>query len=305
MAGIIGTASLAAAVLPALPLPSPEATELSPGLELARPESREPTRSLVAGAETAHMTGPTVEAALVSASAESDEQQVAIAPVELAVSAPGLCDTKLRLSAILYDSRRPERSSAVLGLRMPRSATFYRRGARVSEYELVKVHPRGVLLRRDDRACWLRIMPADRRPERAAAHTVKAKPRQRARGRAAFSARELDTGVHKLGPASFRVERELLKQALARANKIARATRVTYQQHQGRPVGVRLRRIARDGLLARLGLQRGDNLRTINGLELASAAGMLGARALLPTAKRLSLAIERKGKPVTLEYEIP
>jgi S1-C subfamily serine protease len=185
---------------------------------------------------------------------------------------------------------------------MPRSAALYRSGAQIDDYRLVEIHPRGVRLRRQDSSCWLRITPAARAV--AAASARSAKPGKRSRAKSAFSAHELDSGIQKLGPTSFRVDRGLLKQALGRAQKIGRATRVSYVEHHGRPSGMRLKRIAKNGLLSRLGLKRGDLVRTLNGLSLTDASGMLSARVALPTARTAAVAIERDGRPLTLEYEI-
>jgi general secretion pathway protein C len=289
---VVATAAFAAALLPPMPLSHGPRPDQQASTTLAHTNERAARPERI----------PITESAPVAPMRPSEEPRRSSLDPQDPAQRAAVCDTKLRLIATLHDAHRPENSRAVLGLPMPRSATLYRSGAQVDDFRLVEVHPRGVRLRRHDSSCWLRITPADRGGASASARPSKA--RKRARAKAEFSAHELDSGVEKLGPTSFRVDRVLLKQALERARGIARATRVRYVEHQSRPSGVRLRRIAKDGLLARLGLKRGDTVRTLNGLELTNPSGMLSARVALPTARAVSVVIERDGRPITLEYQI-
>ena len=69
-------------------------------------------------------------------------------------------------------------------------------------------------------------------------------------------------------------------------------------------MGVKLYGIRRGSLLSRLGLQNGDLLRTINGFDMSSPDKALEAYTKLRTASNLTVAIERRGQSMTLDYEI-
>jgi general secretion pathway protein C len=124
------------------------------------------------------------------------------------------------------------------------------------------------------------------------------------RSRTAFSSDELEQSIERLQTGVYRVDRTLLERAFARAPRIARATRARTVQGHGSPVGLSLTRIPAGGLFEHLGLKRGDILKTVNGYQIASMDGMLSARTQLASASRLSLALVRGGRPMTLEYRI-
>jgi general secretion pathway protein C len=59
-----------------------------------------------------------------------------------------------------------------------------------------------------------------------------------------------------------------------------------------------------DTLLGVLGFQNGDRLETINGFNMSSPEKALEAYARLRTAKGLNVKINRRGKPMSLDYHI-
>jgi type II secretory pathway component PulC len=237
--------------------------------------------------------------------AQSEREYVRRPP--LAIPRPGPCRPELqasiRLSGTVYDAHNPDRSLAIMGAQTTRKMAVYRCGARVGTYEILAVRPRAVLLSTDtDDPCWLPLTrpTSTTPPPRATAPA----PKKQRRSRTAFTSDELEQSIHQLQPGVYRVERSLLDRALTRAGKIARTTRTRTVQAHGSPVGLRLTRIASGGLFEHLGLKRGDVLKTVNGFQVASVDGMLSARTKLATAPRLSVAVVRDGKPITLEYRM-
>lgn len=226
------------------------------------------------------------------------------APLRPVEACEGSMQDQIRLSGTIYDPKRPERSFAILGKRSESGTAVYRSGARIGTLELLEVHPRAVLLDSEEGApCWLRMTPVNRstQPERPIAEQKKKKPR--AKGNV-FSKEELEQKVRKLGDGKYRVERSLLQRALESAPALARRTRTKVVQRGGAAVGVSLRRLPRDGLLSHLGFKRGDVIRTVNGISFGNLDGVLKARTQLTSAPRLSVALLRNGKPVTLEYQV-
>ena len=217
---------------------------------------------------------------------------------------PEECNAQLqsnvRLSGTVYNSKRPERSLAILGIPSARRGTaVYRCGSRVGTYRLLEVRPRAVLLSAESvTPCWLRMTrgPAPKpklpAPKRSSSRT------------GAFTSAELDQSIQRLQPNVYSVERALIDRAIGRASTIARRTRARPVQQHGAVVGLSLQRLPRDGLLSRLGLRRGDLLKTVNGFQIASIDGMLRARTQLASAPRLSLALVRGGQQITIEYRL-
>lgn len=89
------------------------------------------------------------------------------------------CKTELRLSGTVYNAAAPERSMAMLHTKDDKRGAVYRAGAMVSEFEVMDVLPRGVLLRGAEGECWLRLKqdPHARPPPRR--HKRKRKKRKK------------------------------------------------------------------------------------------------------------------------------
>ena len=69
-------------------------------------------------------------------------------------------------------------------------------------------------------------------------------------------------------------------------------------------VGIRLFGIRPDSLLGTLGLENGDRLQSINGFEMSDPQKALEAYARLRSAERLTVAVNRRGKPVNIDFNI-
>ena len=82
------------------------------------------------------------------------------------------------------------------------------------------------------------------------------------------------------------------------------AARVIPHEVDGRVVGVKIYGIRRSSLLGHLGIQNGDMMRTINGYDLTDPTAVLDAYSHLRSADQISIAVERRGQPVTMDYGI-
>jgi hypothetical protein len=230
-----------------------------------------------------------------------------IQPVATALPRPGPCSPELqaavRLGGTIYDGRHPDRSLAILGTPSTRKMAVYRCGSRWGYIEILAVRPRAVLLSTEsDPPCWLQ-MTRPNTPTPPPARAGAPAPTKH-RSRIAFSSDELEQSIRMIQPGVYRVERALLERAFKRATEIARTTRTRTIQAHGSVVGLSLTRIPSGGLFERLGMKRGDVLKTVNGFQIGSLDGMLKARTQLGSAPRLSLAFVRDGKPMTFEYRI-
>jgi len=243
--------------------------------------------------------GALIGIALCLTHATAPAQDSGVAPPK-----PDTCgaefQSRVRLSGTLYNARHPERSMAMLGAASSRETAVYRTGSSIGDYRLLEVRPRAVLLGTEhDSPCWLRMARVSPRAPEPPRESRKKKSQ-----RTAFSREELDQSIQRLRDDVYRVDRKLIEQAIARAAILAKRTRTRTVQDHGVPVGLSLVRIPGSGLLSALGLRRGDVLKTLNGLQVASLDGMLRARTQLASAPRLSLALLRDGRQITLEYQL-
>jgi type II secretory pathway component PulC len=195
---------------------------------------------------------------------------------------------------------------ALLGAAMSPVA-LYRSGARVGGVQLLEIRPHAVLLSSDaeESPCWLKMeRPNPNAPAPAPAAPPPEKPKSKKDRKKAFTTEELQRGIQQIGPGIYRVDRNVLNQALARVPKLAKTTRTKTVKRNGQAVGMSLHRIEEGGLFEHLGLKRGDVLKTVNGFDFSSIDGVLSAKTQLTTAPRLSLSLTRQGHPMTLEYRV-
>ncbi|HET6337402.1 MAG TPA: PDZ domain-containing protein, partial [Polyangiales bacterium] len=106
------------------------------------------------------------------------------------------------------------------------------------------------------------------------------------------------------GGASFKVQRALVESVLQDPGAGLGSIRVVPHSKDGRMVGAKLYGIRKDSPLHTLGLQNGDVLLAINGLEIATPDAALDAYSRLRSESNLSVSLERRGEPMTVDYAI-
>ncbi|MBN2196571.1 MAG: general secretion pathway protein GspC [Polyangiaceae bacterium] len=115
---------------------------------------------------------------------------------------------------------------------------------------------------------------------------------------------DMKAKIQRVSATEFNVDRGVVDKILENQADLMRSARVVPEQQDGKVVGVRLFGIRPDTLLGTLGLENGDRLETINGFAMASPEKALEAYARLRTAEKLSVSVNRRGQPVTLEFNI-
>jgi general secretion pathway protein C len=216
-----------------------------------------------------------------------------------------VCQTDVRLSGTMYDARHPERSFAMFHVRAERSGEVYRVGERVAAFAIVSVGERTVVLDDGKSGCYLKLAgapaPAPRAPKPA---KTKAPKKKEPAVSNAFSSAELDAGIRVVGDNKYEVKRELLDKVSERMQQLMQGTQWKNAHGYSGVTGVELTKLASGDLLERLGLKTGDELRTLNGLQLANLESALQARALMSSSPALSLLVQRDGAPTTLDYRV-
>ncbi len=134
----------------------------------------------------------------------------------------------------------------------------------------------------------------------AAVPVVSPRPKPRPRSKLTD---ELARRIERRSDTEFVVEREALELALSPKYQAAvtRSVGVRLHSEAGEVVGARLAYVRSDSIVRKLGLERGDILRAINGYALTGTERALEAYTQLRAAPRLSLELTRGGRPITIE----
>ncbi|HVU53339.1 MAG TPA: type II secretion system protein GspC [Polyangia bacterium] len=117
-------------------------------------------------------------------------------------------------------------------------------------------------------------------------------------------AAELQKGIKKTGENNYEVQRGTVDSLLNNMSALSRAARIVPELKDGRAAGFRLFSVRPDGPFALIGLQNGDVISSINGLEMNSPDQALMVYTKLKSASHLSVGLERNGQKITKEYNI-
>ena len=117
-------------------------------------------------------------------------------------------------------------------------------------------------------------------------------------------AQDLANGITKKGENSYELKRNTLESVLGNMALLSRSARIVPEMKDGKAAGFRLFAVRPDGPFALIGMQNGDIISSINGLEITSPEKALEVYAKLKSASHLSLGMERNGQKVTKEYNI-
>lgn len=114
---------------------------------------------------------------------------------------------------------------------------------------------------------------------------------------------KLDVKVEKNDEGKYTIDRAEIDSAIANLDKLYTQVRAVPHFKDGNPNGLKLLSVRSGSLFSKLGLQRGDILQKINGMDLDIKKG-LEIFNQLKSENNIIMVIERKGAPQTLEYEI-
>jgi general secretion pathway protein C len=115
---------------------------------------------------------------------------------------------------------------------------------------------------------------------------------------------ELDKGIKKTSEHRYEVQRATVDSLLGNMSVLSRSARIVPEIKDGKPAGFRLFSVRPDGPFAKIGLQNGDVISVINGLEMTSPDKALEVYTKLKSASHLSVGLERNGQKITKDYNI-
>ena len=218
---------------------------------------------------------------------------------------PAPCDGSIRLVASYVRRGAPDQSFAAI-TNSTGSSLLYRPDMTVDERNVVAVLSDYVVLQPSGGQPVCSIGMFGDAPPIATARVVAPVVAPEGGGDTALgiSAEEMEQNIQQISETSFGINRTLVDRLLANQAALMSAARVIPHEVDGHVVGVKIYGIRRSSLLGHLGIQNGDMLRTLNGYDLTDPTAVLDAYSRLRTSDSLSISMERRGAPVTVDYAI-
>ena len=141
-------------------------------------------------------------------------------------------------------------------------------------------------------------------PKKVAAKPAPARPKRPGRRGPSKVPDDIKNKIQKISETEFNVDRSVVDKILENQAELMRSARIVPEQQAGKVVGIRMFGIRKDTLLGTLGFQNGDRLESINGFNMASPEKALEAYARLRTASNLNVKVNRRGKPMSIDFRI-
>jgi general secretion pathway protein C len=110
--------------------------------------------------------------------------------------------------------------------------------------------------------------------------------------------------IKKTSDTSYEIPQDVIDIVLNSPTALMRSARVVPAVKDGQARGFRLYAIRPSSLYAKIGLQNGDTVVKLNGMDLISADKALEAYTKLQGAKKVVVELERRGQPVQLTYTV-
>jgi general secretion pathway protein C len=209
----------------------------------------------------------------------------------------------LKLVGILAETKAPAPRFAVIeSTGSAPSQAIYQVGDRVQQVVIVDILPGCVVLKRDgaqQQLCFEAITETAPAPDaalRAAAAPVPSPAPQPDDVSGAET-------VH-IETETWQIRRETLLEQFATMGSLSSQATVTPYFVQGQQRGFRLSQIRAGGIFQHMGLQEGDVLQQVNGLDMLTLQEAFQASQQLHTASTVRLSILRHNRPTTLTYDI-
>jgi general secretion pathway protein C len=114
----------------------------------------------------------------------------------------------------------------------------------------------------------------------------------------------IDSGIKKIDDHHYEISKELVDKVLLNPMGFTKGARVVPAMANGKPSGFKLYSIRPASVYSKLGLQNGDTLLAINGMELTTAEKALEVYTKLRDATTLEVGLTRANKPDSITYSI-
>jgi general secretion pathway protein C len=114
----------------------------------------------------------------------------------------------------------------------------------------------------------------------------------------------VDKGVKRVSDTAYDIDRALVDKILLDPSVVARQARIVPSIKDGKANGFKMYAIRPNSVFAKIGLQNGDTIQSINGFDMSSPDKALEVYTKVRSASNLSISILRRGQPVQMDYSI-
>jgi len=217
-----------------------------------------------------------------------------------ATPSPVRTSMPLKLMAIMFSPppNDPRDSVAVIRDNERNTAGPYLIGGKIRDATVVDIQETRIYLDNGGKPEFLDLLDAPPAPAAAPAAAPPPAPSSDP-----FAA-ELEKGIKKTSENGYEIQRGTVDSMLGNMAALSRAARIVPEVRDGKSVGFRLFSVKADGPFGKIGLQNGDVIYAINGMEMNSPDNALQVYTKLKAANHISVAIERNGAKLTKDYNI-
>jgi general secretion pathway protein C len=218
---------------------------------------------------------------------------------------PPLTALPLALLATIVASDASVSTATILNTQSFKSGS-YGVGDLIQDAGLVrKIHPKSVdfFNRTGNRLERIDLLPSGSPPVAAAVPAVPPPPAEGQSPDTELLA-SVDKGVKKIDETHYDIDRGLIDKILTDPTAAARAARIVPSIKDGKPNGFKLYAIRPNSLFAKIGMQNGDTISSINGFDMSSPDKALEVYTKVRSASNLSVSVVRRGQPVNMDYSI-
>jgi general secretion pathway protein C len=211
--------------------------------------------------------------------------------------------SSVRVAALAYSAESAwSFAMLVAGDPSARTSVLRRRGGKVGDLVVEFVGTDRVWLSRDGKVCQAGFSEPPAAPEGQGVPPTTAPPLSSGH---TIAAPRIIAGIARRGDGEFEVDRSVIERVRQDPSQLMAFGQLAPERDaSGTTLGVRLATLKPGTLPTALGLESGDRLDTINGFSVANPEQMLEAYARLSSADMVTLAIVRKGKPMSINYAI-
>jgi general secretion pathway protein C len=116
--------------------------------------------------------------------------------------------------------------------------------------------------------------------------------------------KDYSRGVAKVGDWNYKIDRAMLDEELSDMTQLTQGAKVVPNIVGGKYRGFRLVGVRSNSLYRAIGLQSGDSIRRVNGIEIDSPTKALQLFEQLRNSNNITVDIDRRGQPKSLDYTV-
>jgi len=206
-----------------------------------------------------------------------------------------LKQTSLNLKLFGTITGRDEQDYAVIEDTKKRKQGLYKRGDTIQNAEIKLVLRKKVVLNVNGKDEIL--LMEDDKPDKAK-KSRKRSSQKRLVPEGSFDDERFDMGE------TVNIDREKINSSLKNINQLMSQVKVRPHFKDGKPNGLLLSHVQQNSIFKDMGLQNGDIVKGVNGKEIQSVDDALKFYDNLKSSSAVELQIERKGDPLSINYQI-